>query len=145
MMVLVRTDVESSEATERAGSGTEGQARRWPAERRRGLRIRQHRPVKVYEPSSARFIGGQTHDVSATGLKIELPASAPVQVGKLLSIHVGIGEQGTPLANRRQMIPARVVWVNRGGDSSSPTIRSMPRLTAGVEFLASIAAHLDAA
>jgi len=146
MMVLVRTDGEFSEATEQTRSGgSDGDARRWPGERRRGLRIRQHRPIKVYEPSSARFIGGQTHDVSATGLKIELPASAPVQVGKLLSIHVGIGEQGTPLANRRQMIPARVVWVSRGGDFSGPTIRSMPRLTAGVEFLASIAAHLDAA
>ncbi|HEY7088485.1 MAG TPA: PilZ domain-containing protein [Tepidisphaeraceae bacterium] len=106
------------------------------AERRRGLRISQNRPIKVYEPWSSRYIGGQTHDVSATGLRIELPVSAPVQVGKLLSIHVGLSTQGDSLANRRQMIPARVVWVERG-DSA--------RLRAGVEFLASIAAHRDAA
>ena len=112
------------------------QRHEFPAERRRGLRISQARPVKVFEPWSARYIGGQTHDVSATGLRIELPMSAPVKEGKLLSIHVGLGSQGEALANRRQMIPARVVWVERGAGA---------RLTAGVEFLASIAAHLDAA
>jgi PilZ domain len=108
-------------------------------ERRRGLRISQQRPIKVYEPDSARFIGGQTSDISATGLRIELPMSAPVQQGRLLSIHVGIGSQGETLANRRQMIPARVVWIHR--DSTE----GRSRLMAGVEFLASIAAHLDAA
>jgi hypothetical protein len=106
-------------------------------ERRRGLRVSQQRPIKVYEPWSTRFIGGQTHDVSAMGLRIELPVSAPVMPGKLLSIHVGTNDAGQSLANRRQMIPARVVWVDRRqGDA---------RLTAGVEFLATIAAHRDAA
>jgi hypothetical protein len=105
-------------------------------ERRRGLRIAQQRPVKIYEPWSTRYIGGQTSDISATGLRIELPASAPVQQGKLLSIHVGPGTSGMSLANRRQMIPARVVWVDRSPQS---------RTTAGIEFLASIAAELDAA
>ena len=108
------------------------------SERRRGLRISQQRPVKVYEPWSTRYIGGQTHDVSATGLRIELPVSAPVVEGKLLSIHVGLSDQGESLANRRQMIPARVVWIERNEAQTG-------RLTAGVEFLASIAAHLDAA
>ena len=108
-------------------------------ERRRGLRIAQQRPVKVYEPDSARFIGGQTSDISATGLRIELPMSSPVQQGRLVSIHVGVSSQGETLANRRQMIPARIVWVHR--DST----QGRSRLTAGVEFLASIAAHLDAA
>jgi hypothetical protein len=109
------------------------------SERRRGLRISQQRPVKVYEPWSTRYIGGQTHDVSATGLRIELPVSAPVVEGKLLSIHVGLSDQGETLANRRQMIPARVVWIERNNEAQTG------RLTAGVEFLASIAAHLDAA
>jgi hypothetical protein len=106
------------------------------AERRRGLRISQNRPIKVYEPTSTRFIGGQTCDVSTTGLRIEMPVSALVNPGKLLSIHVGLSSYGESLANRRQMIPARVVWVNRDAGK---------HLTAGVEFLASIAAHLDAA
>ena len=107
-------------------------------ERRRGLRIRQNRPIKVYEPTTSRYFGGQTEDVSATGLRVELPAYVPVRVGEVLSIHVGLNQVGQTLANRRSMIPARVVWVNRSG-------RFDAKLEAGVEFLASIAAHLDAA
>jgi hypothetical protein len=107
-------------------------------ERRRGLRIRQSRPVKVYEPTTSRYFGGQTGDISVTGLRVELPAYAPVRVGEVLSIHVGLSESGQTLAHRRQMIPARVVWVNRAR-------RLDAKLEAGVEFLASIAAHLDAA
>jgi hypothetical protein len=106
-------------------------------ERRRGLRIGQQRPVKVYEPSSTRFVGGQTFDISATGLRIELPVSAPVQVGKVVSIHVGLNNTGETLANRRSMIPARVVWIDRSNGGA--------RMTAGVEFLATIAAHREAA
>jgi hypothetical protein len=126
MMTLVR-DVETA---------ANGQAH--GVERRRGLRISQARPVKVLDPTAGRFFGGQTRDVSATGLRIELPLRAPVRPGKLLSIHVGLSSAGEPLANRRQMIPARVVWVNRAEDGAA-------MLTAGVEFLASIAAHRDAA
>lgn len=109
-----------------------------PMERRRGLRIEQNRPVKVYEPCSTRYFGGQTCDVSSTGLRIELPASATVRPGKLINIHVGLNDRGQALANRRAMIPARIVWVRRPDAAA-------PRLTAGVEFVASIAAHLDAA
>jgi hypothetical protein len=107
-------------------------------ERRRGLRVRQVRPVKVFEPSAARYYGGQTQDVSTTGLRIELPVAAPIRPGKVLTIHVGLSAAGTTLANRRQMIPARVVWVDRNQ-------KTRGKLTAGLEFLASIAAHLDAA
>ena len=32
------------------------------AERRRGLRIRQNRPIKVLEPATSRYFGGQTED-----------------------------------------------------------------------------------
>jgi|SRR5581483_8704993 len=128
MMTVVRDlEIENDESSDSAGS-----------ERRRGLRIHQNRPIKVYEPSSGRYVGGQTQDVSATGLRIELPASAPVVPGKIVSIHVGLSAAGQTLANRRQMIPARVVWATRRGATDA-------RLIAGVEFLASIAAHLDAA
>jgi hypothetical protein len=109
------------------------------AERRRGLRINQNRPIKVLDSQAGRFFGGQTRDVSATGLRIELPTRTPVRPGKLLCIHVGVSDAGQPLANRRQMIPVRVVWVRRDAEESPST------LTAGVEFVASVAAHLDAA
>ena len=108
-------------------------------ERRRGLRIRQARPVKIFEPAAARYFGGQTEDISTTGLRVELPAFAPLCEGEVLNIHVGPSQSGFALANRRQMMPARVVWVDR-----TEAIRT-GRITAGVEFLASIAAQLDAA
>jgi len=109
------------------------------SERRRGLRIAQTRPVKVYEPRACRYIAGHTEDVSATGLRIMLPRSAPVQPGSILAVHVGLDELGQPLVNRRQMMPARVVWVNRDEEDWGPS------LSAGVEWTANIAAHLDAA
>ena len=129
-MTLVLAEPRGSETDEKQGDGIE---------RRRGLRIRQNRPVKVYEPSAGRYIGGQTEDVSATGLRIELPVSAPVRPGKLLTIHVGLSASGQGLANRRQMIPAKVVWIDRSRATRTG------RMTAGVEFIASVAAHLDAA
>jgi len=110
------------------------------AERRRGLRITQNRPVKVYDPMSARYYGGQTCDVSSTGLRVELPAFMPVGEGTFITIHVGLNEKGQALANRRAMIPAKVVWLERSVDGSD-----RPRVMAGVEFVSSIAAHLDAA
>ena len=108
-------------------------------ERRRGLRIRDQRPVKIFDAAAARYFGGQTEDISATGLRIELPSFAPVRVGDTLCIHVGLNSNGQSLANRRNMLQARVVWVNRGDH------RINGRLEAGIEFLAGIAAHRDAA
>jgi hypothetical protein len=118
-----------------------GRVYRMPSgsERRRGLRVRQERPVKIYAPNACRFIAGWTQDVSVTGLRITLPASAPVRPGSTLAIHVGLNSAGEPLINRREMMPAKVVWVE------SETIESQPVINAGVEFTASIAAHLDAA
>jgi hypothetical protein len=107
-------------------------------ERRRGLRISQQRPIKVFEPTTSRYFPGQTADVSATGLRVQIPLSTPVWPGKTLSVHVGLSAAGGSLANRRQMIPARVVWADRDGSDG----RTM---TLGLEFLASIAVQRDAA
>ena len=107
-------------------------------ERRRGLRVREKRPVKIFEPGAARYFGGQTEDISATGLRIELPAWATLRTGETLNIHVGLNGRGETLANRRSMLPARVVWVSRG-EANSPTME------VGVEFLNNIGAHVHAA
>ena len=126
------------------GVGTEhqpGPAVDGHGERRRGLRVRQNRPVKIYEPVGARYFGGQTEDISATGLRIELPAFATVREGETLSIHVGLNHKGESLANRRQMLQARVVWVRRSRSRGSRP----GTLEAGVEFLTGISALLDAA
>lgn len=120
---------------EQANEAVEGE----PTERRRGLRVRQSRPVKVYDAAAARYFGGKTEDISATGLRIELPVYAPLEPGDTLNIHVGLNAKGQPLANRRQMVSARVVWVCRQDTRIHGT------LEAGVEFITSIAAHLDAA
>jgi hypothetical protein len=107
------------------------------SERRRGLRIRQARPIKVYEPAGAKYFGGVTGDISATGLRIELPASAALKPGKIVNVHVGTSPHCAALANRRHMIPAKVVWIAAG--------ETLGVIVAGVEFIPSIAAHLDAA
>lgn len=138
MVMLTRTAPVRMAETARRRRVLEAEERRL-RERRRGLRIRQQRAVKVYEPLGARFFGGQTEDISSTGLRIELPVYATVQVGETLSVHVGLSPSGDALANRRQMIPARVVWVNRGGACR------IGKLEAGVEFLSTIEAGLDAA
>ena len=57
--------------------------------------------------STSRYFGGQTCDISSTGLRIELPANMPVVQGKVISIHVGLNDRGQALANRRGMIPPR--------------------------------------
>ncbi|MCY2953434.1 MAG: PilZ domain-containing protein [Planctomycetota bacterium] len=108
-------------------------------ERRRGLRIRQSRPIKVFEPTLERYFGGQTEDISSTGLRLELPLSTPILPGKRLEIHVGQNSSGELLAIRRQMIMARVIWIDRA------TTGARGRLVAGVQFLSSMAAQVDAA
>jgi c-di-GMP-binding flagellar brake protein YcgR len=107
------------------------------AERRRGLRVRQSRPVRVYEAAGARQFTGTTEDISATGIRIELSAAAALRPGNILSVYIGLNREGWALANRRQILPARVVWVERGN--------SFGQVVAGVEFIASIAVRLDAA
>ena len=53
-----------------------------------------------------------------------------------MSIHVGLSLAGQSLANRRQMLPVRVVWVSR--DENRPEV-----IETGVEFMASIAAQRE--
>jgi len=108
-------------------------------ERRRGLRIEQDRPIKVFEPNGSRYFGGKTQDISSTGLRIELPSHAAVMEGETLSVHVGLSDRGHSLANRRQMLRTRVVWVDRSANNPAG------KMQVGVEFLASIVATLDAA
>ena len=109
------------------------------AERRRGLRVAQARPVKVLDAIGGRTLVGETVDVSATGLRVQLPAEAGLRVGEVLGIHVGLSRIGERLANRRQMIPVRIVWVGK------PDSRRRGTVQAGVEFATGIGAQLDAA
>src|SRR5882724_4600925 len=134
MMTLIKhEDDGSSESTDALSGESSG------LERRRGLRITQQRPIKVFEPTSCRYFPGETADISATGLRVQMPISAPLRPGRTLNVHVGLSNSGEALANRRQMIPARVVWVRNAqtadGGSSAKTV------TLGLEFIAGIAAQ----
>lgn len=104
------------------------------SDRRRGMRVELDRPVKLLEPRLRRYIAGRTRDASSNGLKLELPASAPLGAGA--QVRVLIGKDGdAAISSEREMLPARIVWVRRGTDAARP------RLLAGVELVqAAIAA-----
>jgi len=106
-----------------------------PTERRRGLRIRQERPVKVYEPRTSRYFPGQTADISASGLRLTLPLSTPIIPGATLCLHVSSSHSNCTFASRRQMIEARVIWTTRSGT----------HLLAGLELLPTAAIQSHAA
>ncbi len=107
-------------------------------DRRRGFRIPQDRPIKVYEPMAGRYYGGKTHDLSGSGLRIELPVSTPLIAGRLVNLTLGNYEPGESLASNREMIPARVIWVDRNSMVEG-------RLMAGVQLLKRAAMAMDAA
>lgn len=100
------------------------------AERRHGLRVRQIRPVKVFDPAAQRYIGGQTRDISPSGLRLELPAQTPLVAGRMLDVHMGLSTQGSLVVGRRNMIPARIIWIQR-----QPQGRP-GKLLAGVQLMA---------
>jgi len=102
-------------------------------ERRRGLRIRQARTVKLFDGSAAKFVAGQTRDISATGLRIDLPLQSDVACEDIVYVHVDSFE------HRRQMSPAKIVWLTR------TATRRGAHLTAGVEFLDGLSNSLNAA
>jgi hypothetical protein len=102
------------------------------SERRRGLRIRQNRPIKIFDPISSRYVGGQTQDVSASGLRLMVPSSAPIMPGRLVHVHVGVSAGPEGLAQRRGMMPARIIWIDRSEGGAS--------MTAGVELVTRVAA-----
>ena len=85
------------------------------AERRQGMRIRQERPVKVFCAAAGRYVPAQTVDLSPSGLRLVLPASAPVAVGALLEVHVAATARGLGVVSKRSMVPARVMWMERSG------------------------------
>ena len=105
------------------------------AERRRGLRIKQSRPVKIYEPRTSRYFPGQTADISLNGLRLTLPLSTPIVAGGTVCLHIASAHANCALACRRQMIQAKVVWMQRERNE----------LLAGLELLSTAAIQTSAA
>jgi c-di-GMP-binding flagellar brake protein YcgR len=106
-------------------------------ERRRGRRISQQRPAAVYEPLVSRVLQGTTRDVSATGLQIAFTDGVTLRAGRILHVHVGRGAGNFCLPNRRNMLPARVVWTRDDAVTGE--------VVCGIEFLATITACRGAA
>lgn len=104
-----------------------------PIERRRGLRIKQERPLKIYEPRSSRYYPGQTADISLSGLRVTLPNFTPLIPGSTLCLH--IAHATSALASKHQMIQAKVIW----------TQRDETQLTAGLELVSTAAIQASAA
>lgn len=97
-------------------------------ERRGATRIRISRPVRVIDLSICRHAAGRSRDISATGMRVEIPATNAIQVGDTIHVDVGTLSGAGPLAGRPRVIPGRIVWIQR----EAKMVR--PMLTAGVEF-----------
>jgi PilZ domain len=97
-------------------------------ERRAGARVKIARPIKVIELGTGRHFAGRSRDVSAAGMRLEIPVSNSVREGDTIQVDVGSLSGIGPLAYRPRIIPARIVWVRR----EQKLLR--PLLTAGVEF-----------
>ncbi len=104
-------------------------------ERRRGLRIKQQRPVKVYEPRTSRYFPCQTADISLSGLRLSLPLSTPIIADNTLCLHVASAHSNCDLVSRRQMIEAKVIWM----------YRDKTQLMAGLELVSTAAIQSSAA
>lgn len=107
-------------------------------ERRTGFRIPQDRPIKLLEPKLNKYFGGKTHDSSESGLRIELPSSTPLAVGHVVNLALGNYASGQGLSHGREMIPAKIVWLNRSALVPG-------KLLAGVQFLQSASMAVSAA
>jgi hypothetical protein len=105
------------------------------AERRRGLRIKQSRPVKIYEPRTSRYFPGQTADISLNGLRLSLPLSTPIVTGNTICLHLSSPHSNCAFASRTQMIEAKVVWMQR----------ESTQLLVGLELLSTAAIQSSAA
>jgi len=97
--------------------------------RRGGGRVRIARPVRVVEPHGGRHLAGRSRDVSASGMRVELPFTNAVEAGDTVSVHVGTLAGAGPLRGHRSTLEARVVWVRRD------TRMLRPLVTAGLEFV----------
>lgn len=80
-------------------------ASRW--ERRRAARHDIRRPVKVMDLLTRRFYAGVARNISETGLLVEFPGDAPVQVGQ--RVRFLVTNNISTVARRASMRSARVV------------------------------------
>lgn len=108
-------------------------------ERRRSNRIRLVRPITLVDALHGRHVSGKTRDVSACGLRVEVPAALNVRPGDSITVDVSSLAGTGLLDNRRNTVAARVVWTRR----QNKLVR--PMLTVGLEFITELDAQLNVA
>lgn len=108
-------------------------------ERRSATRVKISRPVRVIDLTIGRHAAGRSRDVSATGMKLEIPVTNAIREGDTIHVDVGTLAGIGPLAGRPHVIPARVIWIRR----EHKLLR--PLLTAGVEFSLELDAMINVA
>lgn len=129
-----RTSIEESAVLTHLGRTQAGPRK---SERRSAFRVVQHRPVKILDRRTNRYLPAQTVDISSTGLCVSIPTLSNLAAGQLLNIHIGLSTAGQPLANRRAMLPVRVVWTKK-----SPR---HPQTLCGLELVQDTRSHMEAA
>ena len=67
---------ETTDQVERTYEFTDGELALSSSERRRGLRVRQARPVKVYEAAGSRYFGGRTEESRSIEVIQQMPLSS---------------------------------------------------------------------
>jgi c-di-GMP-binding flagellar brake protein YcgR len=68
-------------------------------DRRHSDRVPLHRPCKIYEPRSRKYLGGVTRDFSEGGMLVELPRVLELKPGDTL--HVGVA-----MKRRQALLPS---------------------------------------
>jgi c-di-GMP-binding flagellar brake protein YcgR len=108
-------------------------------ERRRGVRVKLARPVRVHEPTTGKHLAARTRDISAVGMRLEMPLTNAIQPGEHLTLTLGTLAGVGLVKSTKSTITARVIWVKRDGRMVRPM------LTAGVEFCSDSDAQVNVA
>lgn len=77
-------------------------------ERRQDARFRLDHPVKIQCEMTGRYLAARTHDISATGMLMEINNASLLVQGQRLRVGIAWNEQAAVLESSK-MIPAVVV------------------------------------
>lgn len=93
------------------------------AERRRHVRSKQTIQLRFLHAAARREFPAQSLDISAGGMCMHVPATAPVQVGQDIQVYLP-----SPAADEARHVAARIVRVNR------QSLLDTGNLTIGIAF-----------
>lgn len=85
-------------------------------DRRASKRFCVARQGKLFRSAAMEYAGATTVDISQGGMLLDVKSRRRVEVGE--EVRVGVAGPGGSVVRERSMLPARVVRVSGGGDSS---------------------------